>query len=314
MENKSERFVNALSVLPQDLRAKLISTPTDIMSVATEIILRTERPMCIESPQKRYYFTENGCITDSIFSQSMVKTPKRTMMEIFQNICNYSVYSFQNEINNGFVTMRGGHRVGLCGTAVVDNGKIVTVKDITTINIRIARECVGCSDRFFPKLNPKKGVLICGVPCSGKTTLLRDYARKLSYLYKVCVIDERNELSSTHNGIFQNDMGMCDVYDGYIKEDAIIHAIRSMSPDIIICDEISTLSDIGTVIKSINSGVSFVATLHAKNKEEVLKKPEVQKLLKSGAFSQLVFLSDRRNVGKIESIEDISDIFGDAYA
>lgn len=314
MENKSKRFINALSVLSHELRAKLLSTPVDIMSQAVEIILRADRPLCIECPDKRYYFTDNGCVTDTVFTQSMVKTSKRTIMEVFQNICNYSVYSFQNEINNGFVTIRGGHRAGLCGTAVVDNGKIVTVKDITTINIRIARECIGCCDSVFYKVNPLKGVLICGVPCSGKTTLLRDYARKLSYTYKVCVIDERNELSSTHNGVFQNDMGMCDVYDSYIKEDAITHAVRSMSPDIIICDEISTLSDISAVVKSVNSGVSFVATLHAKNKEEVLKKAELNKLLKTAAFTQLVFLSDRKNVGKIESIESLTDNFGDVYA
>ena len=314
MENKSKRFINAISVLTQELRAKLIATPTDIMSCATEIILRSDRPICIECPNKRYYFTENGCLTDTILSQSMVKASKRTMMEIFQNICNYSVYSFQNEINNGFVTMRGGHRVGLCGTAVVDNGKIVTIKDITTINIRIARECIGGSDKISAKLNPEKGVLICGEPCSGKTTLLRDYARKLSYSYKVCVIDERNELSSNHNGVFQNDMGMCDVYDSYIKEDAITHAVRSMSPDIIVCDEITTLCDIDAVAKSINSGVSFVATLHAENKDVLKRKPEIQKLLKTGAFSQLVFLSSRKNVGEIESIENTYEFYGDKYA
>ncbi len=310
MENNSKRFLNVISVLSNDLRSTLLKVPPNIMNSAVEIVLRTERPLCIECPQKRFYFTENGCITDTLLSQNMVKVSKRSIMEVFQNICNYSVYSYQNEINNGFITLKGGHRAGVCGTAVIDNGRIVTIKDISTINIRIAREVIGCSEALDAKVNPKKGVLICGEPCSGKTTLLRDYARELSYKYKVSLIDERNELSSNHNGIAQNDIGMCDVYDSYIKDDAITHAVRSMSPDIIVCDEISTLNDIKTIENSVNSGVSFICTLHAKSKEELMKKENIRKILNTGAFSQLVFLSSRKNVGEIESVINIDDFGG----
>lgn len=311
MENNRKRFINVISVLSNDLRSTLMKAPESIMNSAVEIVLRSERPLCIECPDKRFYFTENGCVTDSLLSQNMVKASKRSMMEVFQNICNYSVYSFQNEINNGYITLKGGHRAGICGTAVIDNGKIISIKDISTINIRIAREIIGCSDTLSSKVNPKKGVLICGMPCSGKTTLLRDYARKLSYKYKVCLIDERNELSSNHNGIAQNDIGMCDVYDSYIKDDAITHAVRSMSPDIIVCDEISTLNDIKTIENSVNSGVSFICTIHADSKEELMKKENIRKILKTGAFSQLVFLSSRKNVGDIKEVLNIDDFGGD---
>ena len=314
MENNNKRFLNVISVLSNDLRSTLLKAPPNVMNTAVEIVLRTDRPLCIECPNKRFYFTENGCLTDSLLSQNMVKVSKHAMIETFQNICNYSVYSFQNEINNGYITMKGGHRAGICGTAVVDNGKIVSIKDISTINIRIAREVKGCSDILCEKVDPKSGILICGEPCSGKTTLLRDYARKLSYDYKVALIDERNELSSNHNGIPQNDIGMCDVYDSYLKDDAITHAVRSMSPDIIVCDEISTLKDIKTVENSVNSGVSFVCTLHAKNKDELLKKENIRKLISTGAFSQLVFLSSRKKVGEIEAVEYINDLDGDCFA
>ena len=313
MEHNNKRFLNVISVLTNDLRSTLLKAPPNVMDSAVEIVLRTERPLCIECPQKRFYFTENGCVTDSLLSQNMVKVSKRSMMEVFQNLCNYSVYSFQNEINNGYITLKGGHRAGVCGTAVIDKSKIVSIKDISTINIRIAREVIGCSEKLSQKVDPKKGVLICGEPCSGKTTLLRDFARELSYKYKVSLIDERNELSSNHNGIAQNDVGMCDIYDSYIKDDAITHAVRSMSPDIIVCDEISTLSDIKTIENSVNSGVSFICTLHAKCKKELMKKENIRKILKTGAFSQLVFLSSRKNVGEIESVEDISALDGDVF-
>lgn len=314
MENNNKRFLNAISILSNDLKSALMKTPVEVMCSAVEIILRTDRPLCVECPKKRYYFTENGCITDTIFSQKMVEAKKRSMLETFQNICNYSVYSHQNEINNGYITLKGGHRAGICGTAVIENKKIVSIKDITTINIRIAREFIGCSDDLSFRVNPLLGVLICGAPCSGKTTLLRDYARQLSYQYKVSLIDERNEISSNYNGTFQNDIGMCDVYDSYIKEDAITHCVRSMSPDIVICDEISTISDIDTIKRSVNSGVSFIATLHAKNLEEMMKKDSIKKIIQTGAFTQFVFLSSRKNVGVIESVENLSEICGEQRA
>ncbi len=314
MENDNKRFLNVISILNNDLRTALLKVPVSIMNSAVEIVLRAERPLCIECPQKRYYITENGCVTDTLLSQSMVQVSKSSMMEVFQNICNYSVYSYQNEINNGYITLKGGHRAGVCGTAVIDNSRIVSIKDISTINIRIAREIIGCSDKLNTKVNPEKGVLICGEPCSGKTTLLRDYARELSYKYKVSLIDERNELSSNHKGVAQNDIGMCDVYDSYIKDDAITHAVRSMSPDIIVCDEISTLNDIKTIEKSVNSGVSFICTIHAKSKEELMKKDDIKKILNTGAFSQLVFLSSRKKVGEIESVINMDDFGGELDA
>lgn len=314
MENKKNRFKNATMVLSQEVQSVLLRAPDFLCDSAQEIVLRSNRPLCVECPDKRYYFTANGCITDTIFDNQMVTVSNRTLFETFQNICNYSIYTRQNEINNGFVTLRGGHRAGICGTAVLSDNKIVNIKDITTINIRIAREILGCADELYSCVDAKKGVLICGVPCSGKTTLIRDFARQLSYDFKVSVIDERNELSSTVGGVFQNDMGLCDVFDSYIKEDAITHAVRSMSPDVIVCDEISTLSDVLTIKHSVNSGVSFVATVHADCKETLLKRKNFRDILGTGAFSQIVFLNTRENAGKIKSIVNIDELDGELYA
>ena len=308
MDKKDNRFNEVLKVLPQNLRAVLVNIPKTISDKAMEVSLRTNRPLCIECVDKRYYFTENNCVTDTIFDTRMVVVSSRDIFETFQNICNYSVYSRQNEINSGFVTMKGGHRAGLCGTAVINDGVITNIKNMTSINLRIAREFIGCSEELFDKVDAKSGVLICGVPCSGKTTILRDFARKLSYMYKVSLIDERNELSAIVNGVPQNDIGLCDVFDSYKKCDAIIHAVRNMSPDIIVCDEISTRSDIDALNFSLNSGVSFVATMHSDCIQNLLKRKYAKEIIDTGAFRKIVFLDTKHSVGKIKEVVDTCDL------
>ena len=311
MDNKRKRLLQASSVLSSELYAVISTIPESIAENVQEISLRVNRPLCVECGNKRYYFTVNKCITDTIFDQQMVVVTSKSIFETFQNICNYSVYSRQNEINNGYITIKGGHRAGICGTAVINEDRIVNIKDVTSVNIRITREIIGCSEELLSKADCKKGVLICGAPCSGKTTIIRDAARVLSYSCKVSVIDERNELSANVNGVFQNNMGMCDVFDSYKKSDAITHSVRSMAPDIIVCDEISTSKDIEAVLSGLNSGVSFIATLHADNENELMRRPIAKSLLKSGAFSSVVFLDSRKNAGQIKSIVSAKKMLGD---
>ena len=314
MNIKDNRHLKVISVLPQRLQSVVLKTPDKILLSTYEIILRSNRPLCIECADKRFYFTTNGCITDTIFELDMVIVTPNEIFETFQSICNYSVYSRQHEINNGFITIKGGHRAGICGSAVIENGSIRNVKNLTSINIRISREVVGCSDRLFDLVDAQKGVLICGAPCSGKTTLIRDYARKLSEKYKVCVIDERNELSANVGGVFYNDMGMCDVFENYPKNDAIIHSVRNMSPQIIVCDEISTSDDIDALRFSVNSGVSFVATIHADSKKSFLSRMYAREILQTNAFSSVVFLSSRHNVGVIKEVVSADELLGELNA
>ncbi len=310
MEQKSNGISNIVNVLPHYLSQILHKAPDKVLDSAQEIILRSDRPLCVISDNKHFYFTSNGCVTDSLIDNNMVICSRKCLNDTFVSMCNYSVYAKQNEINNGYITLKGGHRAGICGTAVVSDGKIINIKDITTINIRVAREIKNCSDNLYRQVDALKGVLICGAPCSGKTTILRDFARKLSYTYKVSLIDERNELSSCFNGVFQNDVGMCDVYDSYIKSDAITQSVRTMSSDIIVCDEVSTLSDVDAIVKGVNCGVAFVATMHATDLSALRKREFARRLISTGAFETIVFLSDRKNAGVIKSVTSTTTVFG----
>ena len=292
-EQNEKRFTAALNCLCKNISRRLL-------------------PLALVCPDNTYYLTQNGGLSNTILDGAMLVVSKADIVDTFNNICNYSVYNRQNEIVNGFVTMYGGHRAGICGTAVVNNGKIVNIRDITSINVRIAREHKGCADSLYNKIIAVSGgVLICGAPCSGKTTVLRDLARLLSTKGKknVALIDERGELAGTASGKFQNDIGMCDVYDSYSKSEAILHAIRSMAPEIVICDEIGSKEDIYAVEKSVNCGVRIISSTHCANEYELKQKANMVSLMKTGAFQTLVFLSNRTHAGEIVKISQVGDNF-----
>ena len=308
IENNT-RFRQVISCLSPQLCKKLLPHENNLSSTAQEIRLRVNRPLAIVCPKVTYYLTKNGGLVNTPIENSMLLVNRSDVADTFHNICNYSVYTRQNEIINGFVTVYGGHRAGICGTAVFNEEKIVNIRDISSINLRIAKEYKGCAEKLYQKIGSfDKGVLICGAPCSGKTTVLRDLARILSVYKTVSLIDERGELAGTTSGVFQNDIGMCDVYDCYKKSEAILQSIRSMAPDIIVCDEIGSQEDIKAVEQSVNSGVSLIATVHASSEYEIKHRENIQRLLKTGAFSKIVFLANKNTPGEIVRIIDAGDM------
>ena len=310
--NDKERFKQAVGCISLQLQRRLMPLAEQIGQTAMEIRLRINRPLCIVCTDNTYYVMKNGGLSNAPVSSEMLCISRVDISDTFHNICNYSVYMRQNEIVNGFITLKGGHRAGICGTAVCDNSKITNIRDISSINIRIARERKGCGKDLIRSVKRiDKGLLICGAPCSGKTTVLRDIARLLSTEYGKCVslIDERGELAGTMSGIAQDDIGMCDVFDCYQKSDAINQAIRSMAPDIVVCDEIGSQRDFEALEHSLNCGVSIIATAHAADKYELRKRECIYKLARMGAFPNIVFLSDKNHPGKITSVAEAKDVF-----
>ncbi len=313
IENDKLRYLQAISCLSGRLQKTLSAFSDKIAPRVQEIRLRLNRPLVINCLGVTYYVSDKGSLCTDFSENTALKVTKSDITESFGKICNYSVYNRQTEIINGYITMKGGHRAGICGTAVLNENKISNIRDITTINIRVSREYHGCADALNQKLGSLTGgVLICGAPCSGKTTVLRDYANILSTsrALRVSLIDERGELAGAVSGFFQNDVGLCDVYDGYGKADAMLQAIRSMAPDVIVCDEIGSEQDVFAIEKAINSGVMIVATVHAANKTELMHKHNIMKLISLYAFSKIVFLSNRNHPGEIVKIMNSGDIIG----
>lgn len=308
MEKQSVDYI--LEKLPARLASPLQRARSAYENKVTEIVLRTERPLCIYEAKKRYYLTDNGFLTDSPHADGILIVSASEMDEVVLRLCDYSVYAYQNEINSGYITIGGGVRVGLCGKAVVTDGRVTNVRDIGTLNFRVARDVRHCADFLLHKIDPLCGVLICGVPNSGKTTLIRDMARRLSDSYKVSVLDERGELSAFCRGRFGFSLGQCDVYEGYPKGFAANCAIRSMAPELIVCDEMGDRDDADLLLYSMRTGVSFIATVHASSMDDLRSREVTAQMINTGAFRYIVFLSSDGEVGKIEKFYEMCDARG----
>lgn len=251
----------------------------------TEIRLRANRPAAVSINNGIRYITADGQLTYN--PEFGVTADIGDLRTSFEAVCQYSVHSFRREITEGFVTVRGGHRAGFCGTPVMSGDSIENVKNIGSLNFRIAREVKGCAEELFGRAfrDGLCSLLIAGAPSSGKTTLLRDTARLLGKRYRVALIDERGELAAVTNGVPQNDVGInTDVFDGYGKPAGIMTALRVMSPQIIVCDEIGSEEDFKALYQAANSGVCVAATVHASSGEELKRRGVPLEMFRYTAF------------------------------
>lgn len=297
------RFAQAAGCLSPPVFSLLSPYFSVLENKVQEIRLRAARPLALVCGGSTCYLTESGGITD-LPCGDLYRVSREEIEATFQRLCDYSVYARQREIACGYVTLRGGHRAGICGTAVTDGNGIVNVRSVSSINLRVAREMPGCAEGLLHKLRGRGNVLLCGAPRSGKTTLLRDLARLLSTAdsLNVSLIDERGELAAVCGGEAQNDVGLCDVFDGYPKAQAIEQALRCMSPRVIICDEIGSRDDAEAVRSCLNSGVRVIAAAHADSLESLLARPVLRGLVSSSAFETLAFLRSGGRPGELERV------------
>lgn len=281
-----------------------------------EIRLRSGNPVIVVYGNESRFVSRSGRLTE-IYSELNLKTDANEITDIFRRFCGYSVHSFTDAINRGYITLAGGHRAGVAGTAVAENGKITAVRDICCINLRIAREIKGAADEIYKSFfsDGLSSVIIAGPPSSGKTTILRDLARQLSgiergRMHKTFICDERGEIGACVSGIPQNDIGVnSDLISCYPKEHGILIGLRSFSPDIIICDEIAADAEVYAVEAGLNSGVSFALSLHAKDERELRAKPIMKRLIMSGAFENVILLSSK-NIGMTEKVIKVGELIG----
>jgi stage III sporulation protein AA len=236
---------------------------------------------------------------------------KSDILQTFETICEHSIHSYAREISQGYVTIEGGNRVGICGSYIFKGNELHTIKDLSSINIRVSHEVRGSANEVFRLVDfsKPKGLLIVGKPLSGKTTILRDLCRLVSHRYKVSLIDERSEIACTYDGIPQSDVGLrVDTFNGYPKSIGIESAIRTMSPDMVFCDEIGTIQDYNAIRFGAICGVKFVCTAHADSIECVLNSPKFKGILDTNAFDNVVLLGGGEYLGKVLDFRTLGGI------
>jgi stage III sporulation protein AA len=272
-----------------------------------EVRIRQNRPVLVNVKGQLYYI-ENNCITPKV--NSPLIATKQTIESILFKVTNGSMYAYTEQMKQGFLTIAGGIRIGLVGEVVSENNSVISVKHISSLNIRIPHEVIGCSSPIFESLvhnGTLYNTLIISPPGAGKTTLLRDLARATSEYFpqqNVLILDERYEISATVEGQAQLNVGQADVLLGGTKQMGFENGIRSMSPHLIFTDEIATKQDIASIVYASGCGVRVVATVHAASQQDLLQKPHFKKLLQKKVFTRFVVLSSRTEVGKIEGVYD----------
>lgn len=295
------RYEEIMKVLPQDI-SRLIKNIL-LEKQVQEIRIKINKPVII-------YLAENEILLPYIVKEEEMK-------QILVKISNYSLYAYEEEIKQGYITIRGGHRIGIAGECIFVNGEIRTIRNISSINIRICREVIGCSNELmkFITFNDRVyNTLIVSPPKCGKTTILRDIARNISEGMpiiglkgkKVSIIDERSEIAACYNGVPQLNVGIrSDVLDNCLKREGMLMAIRSLSPDILICDEIGTKGDIEALKMAFNSGVNIVVTIHGYSIEDIYNRNIFKYLLENKILERIIILSNRNKVGNIEKIYSV---------
>ena len=279
-------FPNEISILINST----INKNSKILNELQEIRIRCNRPIILK-----------------LFSCEIVisyNISEKEIITILEKLCNNSIYAYKNQIVEGFITIKGGHRVGITGSCVIENGKIINLKYITSLNFRIAREIPGCSLKIIDKIidiknNTINNTLIISEPGKGKTTMLRDIIRNISngikelnFRGKTCgVVDERGEIAAIYHGTPQNDIGIrTDIIENVSKSVGMKMLIRSMAPEVIACDEIGSKEDIEAIKEALICGVKGIFTMHGKNLEEIKLNKGINELIENKQIEKLIFL------------------------
>ena len=279
--------------LPKKIREKLTEKELEKMQ---EIRLRCGRPAFAKG-------------RDGQIQKLAEEITVADLRETVSLLSAYSLYAFEEELKQGYLTVAGGHRVGFCGKTVMENGEIRTLKQINGLNIRIAAEKKGWGDEYLPDLMEEGRVcntLIVSPPGCGKTTLLRDLVRCLGdSMMAVAVVDERGEIAPFREGVPQMDIGLCtDVLEGCPKAVGMQMVLRSMGPDVIAVDELGNPEDMQAVQDVLRCGVKLIATAHGSDWGEIYRRPYLERLVAQEVFERYIILSSRNGAGTMEAVLD----------
>ena len=311
MEKQISKIDGVLGLLPDELSQSVRLVPELERYRIQEIRLRRDKFLSCTVFDKEYFVRADGKLVNT--PEQAVKVSGDNIDTTMKRALQCSVHSYAKEISDGYMTIAGGCRIGFCGTAVLSrpvNYTVETVKNISSVNIRIAREVIGCADEIMRSVfaSDLKSLLLIGVPSSGKTTVLRDICRSLGKKYRLSLIDERNEIAAVSNGRAYNDVGiLTDIFTSYDKFDAIMTAVRVMSPNALVCDEIGSKEDMKALEYAVNSGVKLIATTHAPDYDSAKRRSGVSKLIKDKVFDYACVLGTGSLCGKVTRLVRITN-------
>lgn len=303
-----------LRILPKSISEIFEKINLDYKKL-TEIRLRANKPILINYENREYFIDSCGELL-YIMDDAYVICEEE-IRELVQYICNYSVYAYEEDIRQGFITIVGGHRIGLAGKVVLENDKVKYIKNISCINIRVSHQIIGCARKIMPYIYDEENkniyhTLIVSPPMSGKTTLLRDIIRIISSGSRsianitVGLVDERSEIAACYNGIPQNDVGIrTDIMDCCPKAEGMLMLLRSMSPKVIAVDEIGSQKDIEAIEYVINCGCKLLATVHGNSVEDIRNKPLLGRLVRERVFERYIILNNYKRIGNVKEIFDM---------
>lgn len=281
----SEEFMKAARLLPLALRQMVSELPESVMSRAEELRLRSGRPIGVVIGEG-----------ETAVAPSVNITPAELQM-VLEIATRASVHSYTDSIRQGFVAAEGGCRLGLCGAAVTEEGRISGMRRLSSICIRIPHEKRGCADGILPQLSAGgfTSTLIVSPPGGGKTTLLRELVRQLSNEgCRVSLADERCEVAGCFEGRPCFDLGACtDILSGAPKREGVFLMLRAMAPQIIAFDEITAPGDVEACDEAANCGVRLLATAHAASLEDLRDRPLYARLLERKIFKRAILIHNR---------------------
>ena len=290
----NNRLKEVLNYMPENLKSILFKTFEQTGDIIQEIRIRNKSPLIINCLSGSFAVLPDGTISPAVGGAYIISPSE--LNRIFCSICENSVYAYAEDIKQGFITIKGGHRVGITGRANTVNGRIESFKEISSLNIRIAREVIGAANSVIDNV-VQNGVvyntLLVAPPMGGKTTVLRDLARQISDMgVKTALVDERGELASIYCGVPQNNIGLqTDVIENVPKAEGALLLLRTMSPQLIITDEISTQADANALIQCFGLGVSVIASTHGSSIDEVKNRLSIKPLLGGNGFNRIILLT-----------------------
>lgn len=299
MKKKQDRIEQICKLLPVQIQEQLGRLESTVWDKVQEIRLQTGKSIYLTLPGQTISI-------DNILNDTNPKLTNKDLEESFASLCEYSVHTYLPQIQKGYITLKGGHRVGLGGSAVIKDGQVASVQNITSLNIRISREEYHDMTSLVSKIFSDGicSVLIAGEPSSGKTTMLRDLAVYLSQHYRVSVVDERGEILPEESLQFG---GCLDRLKGFPKSCGILQAVRTLSPQIVVCDEIGDKKETEQLLEAIHCGVVFLGSIHAGSLSELKHRPQFETLLEEQAFEKIILLQGASFPMKISGIYKVKE-------